>query len=282
MIQTAVLLTVYNRREITLQGLRSLYKSIAFLGDGYSFDIYMVDDGCTDGTAETVAKEFPYIHIIKGDGNLYWCGGMRMAWQVAIDSGIKYDYYLWFNDDTILYDYAIKELIEESQKHADKCNVVGPVQSDDHKTISYGGYVNGSIVTPNGQEVSVDCFNGNIVLIPSFVHSKLGNLDHHFTHGHGDTDYGYRAKEMDLYNYCVGRFLGECNRHESLKKCWDPKVGMILRFKNLYHPTGYPPKEAFYFERKHYGFHIAVFHLVTLYLRVLFPIIWNRMGKAKL
>ena len=64
MIKTAVLLTVYNRKEVTLQGLRSLHKAIAYLREGYSFDIFMTDDGCTDGTAEAVSKEFSDIHIV--------------------------------------------------------------------------------------------------------------------------------------------------------------------------------------------------------------------------
>lgn len=41
MIRTAVILTVYNRKETTLQGLRSLYKAIDVLGEEYAFDIHV-------------------------------------------------------------------------------------------------------------------------------------------------------------------------------------------------------------------------------------------------
>ena len=57
MKRIAVLLTVYNRKEVTLKGLRSLYNAIAFLKNlhpkkDYCFDVYMTDDGCTDGTGD--------------------------------------------------------------------------------------------------------------------------------------------------------------------------------------------------------------------------------------
>lgn len=79
MIKTAGLLTVYNRCAVTLKGLSSLYKAIENLGNGYTFDVYMTDDGCTDGTNEAVHEKFPNIHIIQGDGSLFWSGGMRKA-----------------------------------------------------------------------------------------------------------------------------------------------------------------------------------------------------------
>ena len=65
MIRTAVLLTVFNRKEVTLKGLYSLKQAMATLGKAHLFDIYMVDDGCTDGTGDAVAEAYhrtlPYL-----------------------------------------------------------------------------------------------------------------------------------------------------------------------------------------------------------------------------
>lgn len=66
----AVILTVFNRKEITLSSLNGLYKAIAELGVGYVFDIYMTDDGSSDGTRELVFSRFPNINIIRGNGQL--------------------------------------------------------------------------------------------------------------------------------------------------------------------------------------------------------------------
>ena len=90
----AVILTVYNRCEVTIKGLRLLKFCIDNLHGHFMVDIFMTDDGSNDGTYDAVTKEFPDVNIIKGDGNLFWSGGMRKAWRAAIDTKKKYDYYL--------------------------------------------------------------------------------------------------------------------------------------------------------------------------------------------
>ena len=69
----AVLLTVFNRKEKTLQCLGNLYKQLPI--QGYSVDIYLTNDGCTDGTPEAIAQKFPEVNIIHSKGNLFWNRG---------------------------------------------------------------------------------------------------------------------------------------------------------------------------------------------------------------
>ena len=78
MQKVAVLLTVHNSLEQTLDCLRNCYQQIdSMKGDGmYSFTVYLVNDGCTDGTAEAVEENFPQTRIIRGSGTLYWNLGM--------------------------------------------------------------------------------------------------------------------------------------------------------------------------------------------------------------
>lgn len=73
----AALLTVYNRKEKTLACLRELFAQN--IPDNYILNVYLTDDGCTDGTPEAIAIEFPSVHIIKGDGSLFWNRGMYAA-----------------------------------------------------------------------------------------------------------------------------------------------------------------------------------------------------------
>ena len=65
----AVLLTVHDRKNKTLRCLENLYKQV--LPNYLRLDIYLTDDGCTDGTPEAIKRQFPKVHIIKGDGNLF-------------------------------------------------------------------------------------------------------------------------------------------------------------------------------------------------------------------
>lgn len=275
----AVLMTVHNRRKETLQCLAYLEKQQ--LADNYSYDVWITDDGCTDGTKEAVKKAYPYVHIVDGDGNLYWNRGMWKAWEAA-SKHLNYDFYLWLNDDTDVYSDALSILLEESDRFEDKCIIVGSTQFIDHSRVSYGGFVNFKMISPTGNAEKVDYFNGNIVLVPSYVFQKVGNLDPYYSHGHGDTDYGLRAKEAGINCYLAGKYLGECDRHKKVKKCWDPDVPIKERFQNLYKPTGYPPREDFYFQKKHYGVLTAISHYVKLYGRVLLPSLWRKMGKEKI
>lgn len=77
----AVLLTVFNRKDKTLECLKRLYAQLPL--DGYQVDVYLTNDGCTDGTPEAVKKQFPDVNIINGSGNLFWNRGMYTAWHEA-------------------------------------------------------------------------------------------------------------------------------------------------------------------------------------------------------
>jgi GT2 family glycosyltransferase len=66
----AVLLTCHNRKEKTLSCLTALFNCI--VPDGYGFNVFLVDDACTDGTAEAIKEKFPQVNIIQETGNLCW------------------------------------------------------------------------------------------------------------------------------------------------------------------------------------------------------------------
>lgn len=275
----AVLLTVFNRKNKTLECLQRIFAQLPL--DGYQIDVYMTDDGCTDGTPEVVKIQYPEVHIIHGDGNLYWNRGMYTAWQEAAKK--DYDFYLWLNDDTYVYSTMLTTLLEVSFIKEDMSIIVGATQSLDRKEITYGGRLsNGKIPTPNGELTPVSYFNGNIVLVPRYVYNKIGNLDYYFTHSKGDFDYGLRALKVGIKIYQVGECLGECNLHESLDKWCNPDVPLVLRWRMLYRPNGMPPKETFHLEKRHKGLFIATFHFLTVHIRCLLPNLWIKLKKANL
>lgn len=275
----AVLLTVFNRKDKTLECLKRLYAQVPL--DGYQVDVYLTNDGCTDGTPEAVKEQFSDVNIINGNGNLYWNRGMYTAWHEAAKK--NYDFYLWLNDDTYVYPNMLCSLLNASSVKNDKAIIVGATQSLDGKNITYGGRLsNGKIPKPDGKLIYVQYFNGNIVLVPRYVYNKLGNLDYYFIHSKGDFDYGLRASKAGIEMYQVGECLGECNLHESLDKWCNPKVPFVQRWKMLHCPNGMPPKETFHLEKRHRGLTIATFHYITVHIRCLFPSLWVKLNKAKL
>ena len=88
MIEIAVLMTVHNRKSTTLNCLEHLYANNL---EGYQYQVYLVDDASTDGTADAVQKMFPKVKIIHGNGELYWNRGMIKAWEEAAKD--KPDFY---------------------------------------------------------------------------------------------------------------------------------------------------------------------------------------------
>ena len=106
MTRLCALLTCFNRRDKTLACLDALYRCDLPAGVGLS--AVLVDDGSRDGTGDAVRQRFPQVEVLRGDGSLYWSGGMRMAWARAMAQG--FDDYLWLNDDTILDRHAIDAL----------------------------------------------------------------------------------------------------------------------------------------------------------------------------
>ena len=91
--RTAILMTCYNRVGTTLRCLERLKVAAARIADA-KFDVWLVDDASPDQTGEKVKAAYPEVNVIQSPGNLFWCKGMRLAWDKAVASGIKYDFYL--------------------------------------------------------------------------------------------------------------------------------------------------------------------------------------------
>jgi len=199
-VRLAVLMTCHNRVANTLDCLEALRKQQPF---GASFDLFLVDDGSTDGTARAVQDFFPGAIIIQGDGNLYWCGGMRVAFAQAMQN--DYDFYLWLNDDTQLDNDALLRVFhayaDASSQLGDLLIAVGSTRDRESGAVTYGGWRQragklGSIswekIPPHMKHwIACDTINGNCVLIPRAVVERIGNLDINFIHSMGDLDYGF-------------------------------------------------------------------------------------------
>ena len=133
----AILLTCHNRREKTSGCLLSLRNQIGLAASVFQLNIFLVDDGCNDGTAEAALKIWPSANIIAGDGTLFWCGGMRKAWSAA--AAIDPDYYLLVNDDTVLFPQAVTELLTICPTPETPVIAVGAIRDPETGHWVYGG-----------------------------------------------------------------------------------------------------------------------------------------------
>jgi GT2 family glycosyltransferase len=220
-----VLMTCHNRKEKTNSCLEALFKTT--LKNDVYFQVYLVDDGSTDGTSQLLRSRFPEIIILTGDGNLFWNRGMYTAYKEASKKG--YDFYLWLNDDTNLVETALSELIDTWEACCRKLTherhiVIGSTcdPADETRT-TYGGVrkkrglhpFRYKLIIPNGKLQYADTMNGNIVLIPHSVYNEVGNLDFTYSHSMGDFDYGYRARKAGCTLVVAPGFLGTCSRNST-------------------------------------------------------------------
>ena len=147
MKRIAILMTVFNRKTTTLQCLNSLKK--LKLPKEYSYEVFLTNDGCTDGTPEAVESGFPEVRIINGDGSLFWNRGMRAAWEEAAKE--DFDYYLWLNDDVIVYPGLFEVLMNCSEQLGNKAIICGPVEDSAHTCMTYGGEMKWKkVIAPDG------------------------------------------------------------------------------------------------------------------------------------
>ncbi len=274
MLRIATLLTCHNRRDKTLSCLKALYTQV--LDQPVQLSVYLVDDGSTDNTQELVRQAFPEVHILPGNGSLFWNRGMHLAFEAAMKQG--YDYYLWLNDDTNLSSNALQSLLEASNRRIESdykhSIIVGSICDPQTGEFTYGGQVRANRwhqlrcknLLPNGSLQECHTMNGNCVLIPQDVAQIVGNLDPNFNHRYGDIDYGFRARKLGCSIWITSNYVGTCSGNTL------PPLHERLKWKNLLQsPTGLPFNEHRRFAKKHTGMLwplYAILPYLGLYLRL--------------
>lgn len=280
----AVLLTCHNRKDKTLACLSSLYKAIDQV-NGYVFDIYLVDDGSTDGTGEAVRNKFPDVHVIKGNGNLYWAGGMRLAWNTAIKTK-NHQAYLLINDDVVLNNDCICKLIEAENFSVEKTGKKGiyVAATLDKKMgeITYGGIritanhfiLKTQKVIPNKFPQKCNMANANILWVSRETVDKIGIFNEKFTHGIADYDYTLLANEKKIPLLLAPGIGGYCsNDHGVNWKNSDAKLKERIAY--LKNPKGLAYHEYLYYIKKHFPLYLP-YSFFMLWMKTLFPFLWDR------
>ena len=195
--KVAIAIPVFNRREITLQGLRSL-KRVDLAG--IDLRIFVTDDASPDGTSSAIETEFPDVEVIEGDGTLHYAAGTNRA----IEAAMKWapDYIAIMNDDAVFHRNFLKSLVDTAKQFPD--SVIGSLlllwnephrvfQIDPKWSTTEGGWLfrdDRSSSSFGHTPFEVDAMVGNCSLIPADAIRRSGLLDEaRFPHGWGDAQY---------------------------------------------------------------------------------------------
>ncbi|MGK7922757.1 MAG: glycosyltransferase family 2 protein [Trichodesmium sp.] len=262
LFRIAVLITCHNRRPTTLACLEALFQQE--LPSAYNFQVYLVDDGSNDGTGDAVRAAYPTVKILTGDGSLFWNGGTRKAFGEALKS--DYDYYLWLNDDTLLYRQTLDNLLSLHKSITEKgyalSILVGATCDPETGTLTYGGQLRSNwwhplkfhVIEPTKEPLLCHTMNGNCVLIPRNVAEVVGNLDTIFVHSSGDIDYGLRLRKHGGYVWLAPGYMGTCKTNSSSGTWQDSNISIRQRWQKVIGVKGLPIQEWKVFARRHGGY----------------------------
>ncbi|MCF8466237.1 MAG: glycosyltransferase family 2 protein [Sneathiella sp.] len=101
--EVSIIVISYNTRELTLECIRSVFDQTK----NVSFELIVLDNASSDGSAEAIAEEFPDIHLIASKENVGFANGNNLAIGQA-----KGDFILLLNPDTVVLDHAIDNIVE--------------------------------------------------------------------------------------------------------------------------------------------------------------------------
>lgn len=260
-VSVCALLTCFNRRDTTLACLRALGASTGV--EHVELHAVLVDDGSSDGTAQAVRAEFPWVEVVVSDGSLFWCRGMHLAFETAFRKG--FDHYVWLNDDTTLRNEALAGLLAceawlRARTDAPVIvvgNTVDPVTG----AHTYGGERQPSAlasfrverIAPGPAPQRCDTMTGNIVLIPALAAECVGNIDPAFEHAMGDTDYALRARRLGVELWVAPHVHGSCAHNSVAGTYLDASLPTTERWKRMLHRKGLPWRSWLTFTRRHTG-----------------------------
>jgi GT2 family glycosyltransferase len=209
----------------------------------------VVDDGSTDNTGDVLDRVHrPGDVFLRGDGGLYWAGGMRRGLEELRRVG-PFEHVLLLNDDSALQKDALKSLIRSTGGRLDRL-VVGRFIDPTNGSPTYGGYRRRSGLRPltfvpenyppHGRIVAM---NANGVLVGTDAFNRLGTLDAMFRHSLADFDYALRASAAGLDIILSDEIVGHCPRNGTAGSWRDMSATRRVRLRRMLSPKGLPPRE---------------------------------------
>jgi len=201
-IKVAIVSPVHNRRELTLQCLRSLSRIDR---TGLDVEIFIVDDGCTDGTGDAIREQFRDVNVVHGTGDLWYTAGTNLGVVAALKH--EPQYVLCINDDSIFDERSVRQMIETAERFPR--SVIGALLllwDAPHRVFQVapvwdtwkGGWQHWyqqNIWTVPKVPWEVDVIVGNCVLYPAAVFDECGFLNPRVSAQYGDAEFTTRLRK---------------------------------------------------------------------------------------
>ena len=202
-----IVIPVFNRWHYTRECLESLRAQTS-----QDFRTVVVDDGSTDETAAALARDYPEMEVVTGDGNLFWTAGVNAGIRRALALGA--DRVMTLNNDVVAAPDFVAQMLAAADQHPTA--VLGALEFDANSGEAIYGGERLDFRTntrydlleeiPAGRRTGlhpVTYLPGRGLLIPKAVTDKIGLFDEkRLPHYLADFDYTSVARRAGFPVYC--------------------------------------------------------------------------------
>jgi GT2 family glycosyltransferase len=207
-----IIVPVFNRLSSTKRFLASLsmqaYKN---------YTVIIVNDGSTDNTEEYLRNYHPEVHIVNGNGELFWGG--------SINAGLEYVKNIVFEDDVIAFanndiefeKYTITNILKYYENndsavyHPVTVNKNQLCESSGSKVLNWLFFVSQHPFRnaryndiKDYSPVRIDFATARFLLFSTKLLKVIHGIDtDNFPHYGGDNDFSMRLKELNFFTYII-------------------------------------------------------------------------------
>ncbi len=147
-IEVSIITINYNGLEDTC----ALIETIPF---NDNMEVIVVDNASNNQEAETIAKRYPQVKVIRSDRNLGFAGGNNLGIQAA-----QGKYLFLINNDTIFKDFNIQALIDRVESSPNISIVCPKIRfAWDNNLIQFTGYSRLSTITIRNYAIGFNEFD---------------------------------------------------------------------------------------------------------------------------
>ena len=207
----SVIIVNWNTKELLKQCIDSVQNETK----RYSYEIIVADNNSSDGSAEMVLRNFPYVRLIRNLENFGFAAANNHAINIAKGSHI-----LLLNPDTLILDGATDKMMDEYVKKDFKglltCRLLNPdlsLQKSVNKFYSFFGSLlenrffasvfsrkqvagsNNMNLWDHSSRKEIDWARGAVLMFAREVKDAIGVLDENYYIYGEEIDFYYRAKK---------------------------------------------------------------------------------------
>ncbi|WP_435066124.1 glycosyltransferase family 2 protein [Halobaculum sp. EA56] len=192
----AVVVLNWNNYEDTAACLRSLTNV------SYSeTEIYVADNGSTDGSGEQLAAEFPEHEFVFNGENLGFAAGCNPAIDRALSHGAEY--VLLLNNDAQVKPNFLRPLVQTAETHERVAAVGGIILDESGNIRSAGGKFYPTLTLlrhrtdPADTVYETKFISGGMILLSSEFINEVGGLNENYFFGMEDEELAWEAQRRD-------------------------------------------------------------------------------------